>query len=132
MDDYDATDAFAPNRVLDSFAMLLVLRDDPNPLRPRDGWNALGATPTVDVIKQRILDADLGPAAPPVEYPSRPEFDRTAVFLARVGIPATQASAGDTPVVDLTLPIAIDNESRLFVYPATLQSRWTGLTSGEV
>ena len=36
LDDYDATDAFAPNRLLDSSAMLLVLRGDQNPRLPQD------------------------------------------------------------------------------------------------
>ena len=35
-DDYDATDAFSANRLLDSFAMQLVLRIDANPQLPRD------------------------------------------------------------------------------------------------
>jgi hypothetical protein len=129
MADYDATDAFAPNRLLDSFAMLLVLRSDPNPRLPRDPWQ-VGDQPTAEALKQHILDADASPA--PVEYPSDPDFDRTAIFLARIKVAATQAAPGARPVYDLTQPIAIDNLSRLFLYPAALVARWAGLTTGEV
>ena len=45
-DDYDATDAFAANRWLDSFAMQLVLRTDiATPLTPVDPWKASGTLP---------------------------------------------------------------------------------------
>jgi len=129
MDDYDATDAFAPNRLLDSFAMLLVLRSDPNPRLPQDPWQVVGATPTPQILKQHILDPD---APAPVEYPSDPDFDRSSIFLARIKVVATQAGAGAPPVYDLTKPIAIDNLSRLFLYPAALLARFAGLTTGEV
>lgn len=130
MDDYDATDAFAPNRLLDSFAMLLVLRSDPNPRLPQDPWRVVGATPTAQDLKQHILDA--GASAAPEEYPSDPDFDRSAIFLARVKVAATQAAPGAPPVYDLTQPLAIDNLSRLFLYPAALLARWAGLTTGGV
>jgi hypothetical protein len=141
MDDYDATDAFVANRVLDSFAVLLVPRVDANPRFPQDVWAGVGplrapgsnaADPTADALKQHMLDADLGPTLAPVEYPSDPTFDRTSVFLARVKIAATQAVAGAVPVWDLSKPIDINNLSRLFLYPAALVARWTGLTTGEV
>jgi hypothetical protein len=129
-----------PNRLLDSFAMLLVLRADADPKLPQDAWAAVGplrapgssaADPTADALKQHILDADLGPALTPVEYPSDPAFDRTSVFLARVGIKGAQASAGAVPTWDLTA-ITVNNLSRLFLYPAALGARWAGLTTGEV
>jgi hypothetical protein len=131
MDDYDATDAFAPNRVLDSFAMLLVLRSDPNPRLPQDAWKAVGANATPETLKQHLLDADAGPAVTPVEYPSDPTFDRAAVFLARVKIPATRTGPGATPAPDLTKNIDINNFSRLFLFPGALMARWVGLSTGE-
>ncbi len=131
MDDYDATDAFAANRLLDSFAMLLVLRGEDNPRLPQDPWRVLGATPTLDEVKQHLLDADAAGAAPLVEYPRDPGFDRTAVFLARVRIPATQSDAAAPPAYDLSQPIHIDNASRLFVYPGAIVARHAGLTTGE-
>ena len=135
-DDYDATDAFTANRLLDSFAMQLVLRTDAKPLLPKDPWPAAGAPPPggtaptaaeVLALKQSVLAGTLIPPAPPQEYP--PLLDTTSVFLARLQIAATQASATARPAADLT-KITIDNESRLFVLPSTLVARWSGLGSG--
>lgn len=136
-DDYDATDAFSANRWLDSFAMQLVLRTDINPpLTPVDPWKTAGALPaagatltasTEATLQNLLLNATAGPAAAAVEYP--PGFDATSIFLARVLIAATKGSPGQPPTYDLT-QISIDNNSRLFVYPAALLARLTGLGSG--
>jgi hypothetical protein len=130
-DDYDATDAFAPNRMLDSFAMQLVLRSDAAPALPQDPWLAIGAAPApltapaTDALKRSILTATYG--ALPTEYP--PKFDMTSVFLARIAIPSVAGAPGQPPQTDLTA-ITIDNLSRLFVYPASLAARSIGLSSG--
>ena len=133
-DDYDATDAFSANRWLDSFAMQLVLRTDAAPQTPADPWKNAGALPaaganlTAPVIAnlQNILLRAAGPA-PGVEYP--PNFDATGVFLARILIAATAGASGAPPKWDLTR-ISIDNNSRLFLYPAALLARLGGLGSG--
>jgi hypothetical protein len=142
-DDYDATDAFSANRLLDSFSMQLVLRTDQNPLLPQDPWLATGAAPSVvttavaAALKQDILYANSGPSAAkpfanagvtPAEYP--PNFDASSVFLARVSIPATAAAtAGQAPNYHLN-QLTIDNLSRLFLYPTSLLARTLGLSSG--
>jgi hypothetical protein len=142
-DDYDATDAFSPNRLLDSFAMQLVLRTDAAPQLPKDPWHSIGAVPTTAIdaaltqsLKQSILYASSGAAATapfsingatPAEYP--PGFDPSAVFLARISIPATVGGSGQPPNYTLT-NISIDNLSRLFLYPASLVARSVGLSSG--
>jgi hypothetical protein len=140
LDDYDATDAFVANRLLDSFAVVLVLRADAAPRFPQDVWQDVGplrapgsgaVDPTAETLKQHILDQTATPAIAPLEYPVDPNFDRTSVFLARVNIAATQASPGTVPVWDLTA-ITINNLSRLFLYPSALLARWAGLTTGEV
>jgi hypothetical protein len=147
-DDYDATDAFSPNRLLDSFAMQLVLRPDvefmTTPQRlmlPEDPWAELGPTstpptPSAATLQQRLLDATTGPAAldplseekVPNEIPIGSGLDPSSIFLARVQIPAT-AGTGGAPEPNLSA-ITIDNFSRLFLYPASLVARWIGLTSG--
>ena len=43
MDDYDATDAFTANRLLDSFGMQLVLRAEADPKLPQEPWQGVGA-----------------------------------------------------------------------------------------
>lgn len=142
LNDYDATDAFVPNRVLDSFAMLLVLRTESNPGIPQDAWQTVAKlgppagdqSANLKALKQAILAAKDAPSANFPEYPQDPEFDKTSVFLARMKIPATQAGAGATPTYDLTKVNndSIDNLSRLFLYPAALLARWAGLTTGGV
>jgi hypothetical protein len=134
-DDYDATDAFSANRLLDSFAMQLVLRTDATPLTPADPWLTVpvpaagaGVTPAnVATIQALLLQGTAGPGATPIEYP--PGFDASSVFLARILIGATPGAAGAPPTWDLT-KISIDNTSRLFLYPAALIARLIGLSSG--
>ncbi len=135
-DDYDATDAFSANRWLDSFAMQLVLRTDPTPLTPVDPWKTSGAfpatgsglaAPNTATLQNLILGGTAGSAFAPVEYPQ--SFDATSVFLARILIAATAGAAGQPPSFDLT-QITIDNNSRLFLYPAPLMGRLGGLMSG--
>ena len=142
-DDYSATDAFSANRMLDSFAMQLVLRNDSNPQLPQDPWDPAGAIPTGTItpaiaqsLKQSILAVNAGPASTPpfaatgptpAEIP--PGFDASSVFLARISIPATEGASGEPPNFDLN-SITIDNLSRLFLYPASLVARSIGLSSG--
>lgn len=147
-DDYDATDAFSANRLLDSFAMLLVLRPDvdftlatPALNLPEDPWFGIGPvttppSPPAATLQQLLLDATTGPGASapfgggsyPREIPPQSGLDPSSVFLARVMIPAT-AVAGQAPAANLAT-ISIDNFKRLFLYPASLVARWIGLTSG--
>ena len=130
-DDYDATDAFSANRLLDSFAMQLVLRTDATPKTPLDPWASLGGNqPSAAVVQQAILAGGLGPAANPAEFP--PGFDQTSVFLARILVPATQGASGNSPTWNLTglTNAAIDNTKRLFVIPPPILARWNGLGSG--
>jgi len=147
-DDYDATDAFSANRLLDSFSMQLVLRDDTDPGLPQDSWTATGAietggttAPLLQGLQQDILlnNSGANTASPfalngpmPPEYP--PGFDASSVFLARIAIPPA-AFAGGTPNSDysnLNNPgaIVINNLARLFVYPPSLVARTIGFASG--
>lgn len=128
-DDYDATDAFTANRLLDSFGMGLVLRSDADPKLPADPWAGLPAAPTPDDLKNRILTGDPAPPARSVELPRDPGFDPTSVFLARLKIAATRAAPGQRPAMDLT-KIDIDNHARLFVYPPALVARQGGFANG--
>jgi hypothetical protein len=135
-DDYDATDAFSANRLLDSFAMQLVLRTDADPLTPKDPWRTVAARPSAGStvtaanatqIQTALMQGTAGPADPPVEYP--PLFERSSVFLARMLIAGTPGAAGAPPTWDLT-KISIDNYSRMFLYPVALVAHLIGLGSG--
>jgi len=136
-DDYDATDAFSANRLLDSFAMQLVLRTDSTPpLTPQDPWKSGGALPgsgaaltaaNEATLQNLLLNATAGPTVAPVEYPQG--FDASSVFLARILTPATKGTGSNGPTFDLTR-LTIDNNSRLFLYPQALVARLGGLGSG--
>lgn len=143
-DNYDATDAFSPNRLLDSFAMQLVLRTDSNPLTPQVPWLPAGPPPSgpidaaaVKAMQRAVLGGAAGPGAVPpfaangkvgAEY--MPGFDPSSVFLARLSIPATQPLGAPRPIVSV-YQTAIDNFLRLFLYPASLVARAIGITSGK-
>jgi len=121
--EYDATDAFTADRTLDGFRMELVLRKD-DPKLPVNAWDqavpkGASGTAVLDAAKAFLLDPKSTPAAAQ-EYP--PEYDKTAVFLARISVAGTSAGAGKRPSLDLTA-ITIDNTSRLFVYPPSLLAR---------
>jgi hypothetical protein len=87
-------------------------------------------------IKQGLLTGTVGVAAaapfgsgsPGIEYP--PGFEPTAVFLARILIPAIAGGADKAPAATFELIKPPDNSHRLFVVPNALVSRWVGLTSG--
>ena len=136
-DDYDATDAFSANRYLDSFAMQLVLRTDPSPGLPVDPWKPSGALPSgglsaitagnLTTLQNLLLASTAGSASPAPEYP--PAFDATSVFLARMLIGATAGTSGNPPTWNLN-NVTINNNARLFLYPAALMARFAGFASG--
>lgn len=136
-DNYDATDAFTANRTLDSFAMQLVLRTDAAPKTPVDPWASFGPLPTPSQIRQFILAGGLFPSGPRPEFPSI-NFDQTALYLARILVPATAGAAatpgnppnGPTWNLNGLSNSSIDNNTRLFLIPLSLLGRWNGLGSG--
>ncbi len=81
-DDYDATDAFSPNRWLDSFAMQLVPRTDITDATqklPRDPWSAASvppaasaapALPAVPVAAPAVGSSPTSPSPSPAATPS--------------------------------------------------------------
>lgn len=136
-DNYDSTDAFTANRTLDSFAMQLVLRTDSSPKTPIDPWASFGALPNPAQLRQSILAGGLFPSGPRPEFPSS-NFDQTALYLARILVPATPGAAAppgtppNGPVWNLNglANANIDNTTRLFLIPLSLLGRYNGLGSG--
>jgi hypothetical protein len=147
-DDYSATDAFSANRILDAFAMQLVLRTDASNYAsaadiptPQDPWLPMGAVPTsisaaLTAMQENILRTNSGPGAylpftsdgtVPREIPSG--VDTSSVLLARISVPATPGAAGAPPAITLS-GIAINNSLRLFVYPPSLVARSLGFVTG--
>jgi len=146
-DNYDATDAFSANRLLDSFAMQLVLRTDASGASgslpvPADPWLPIGPVPSGGIaaalssIQDNILQGRSGPAAylpfttggvVPREIPQG--VDPSSVLLARISIPATKDAAGAPPTYTLS-GLQINNKLRLFIYPPSLVARSLGFIAG--
>jgi hypothetical protein len=131
---FDATDYTAASRTRDAFELSLVLRKEGTPPLPVSQWPDLAAEPDVTArriaLHKAILDSFSAPAhqrdgegALVALAEHAAGQDPAAVFLARAVIPAASGS----PPLRTAGPIAIDNESRTFVYPIGALARWAGI-----
>jgi hypothetical protein len=134
---FDALDAVAASRVRDGSAIELVVRDDPNPQIPEDPWPAVPVTDDPDADSRGVRRAALdgwtegntwlptGQLSPLREH--KVGQDYSAVFLARVVIPANESAAPDQPPARREEPVAVDNYSRRFVASGLALARLAGL-----
>lgn len=124
---FDALDAVIPSRVAEAAELELILRAEAgDPPLPQNFW------PAANAAKDEKLRAVLGSWNAGVatgtdrRLTSLQEHvegrDPSAVFLARVAIPAT-ANGGAPPQLDLTKPVSTDNGARPFVF---LPGKWLG------
>lgn len=125
---YSALNAIAPARVRDGYELSLVIRkpsDSPPLPLPRDPWsNLFTATGSPEARRLALHDAILdawNSSAANLEYAN--VEDKTAVFLARLILPATSTGANTPPDWDRRRVI-IDNSNRLFVYTSQTLVRW--------
>jgi hypothetical protein len=129
---FDALDAVQPSRLRDAYELKLVLRKEANPPLPESHWPDLGsiADPAArrTAVQEAIFNAwprdetlDPDDPEPTLEYP--PDFDRAAVFLARITIPAAPSAAPQTAPARSADPVRVDNSGRLFVYRARALAR---------
>lgn len=138
---FDATDAVQPSRLRDGYEVRLLPRpegDLPTRLPPPPWPEVAGDTPEA---RRAALQAQLfgawrarteGAAADDLvrgTLPPRAEHladqDATAVFLARVTIPATRAADGARPVRGGAATVR--NDGRRFVYPPAALARLAGV-----
>ena len=132
---FDALDAVATARLSDAYELVLVARDaldDAFSGLPEPGLD-LAAIADPDARRAALQDAVLagweasgrsgqeGQLAPAAEHPR--DFDHTAVFLARVLIPAT----ADLPPQRDGTAVLVDNWSRRFIPSLGLLGRWVGI-----
>src|SRR5262245_44369885 len=133
---FDALDAVQPSRLRDAYQLKLVLRKEAAPPLPESHWPDLASIPDPAArnaaVQEAIFNAwpkdeTLNPddPEPALEYP--PDFDRTAVFLARVVLPAAPSAAPQTAPARTSDPVRVDNAGRLFVYRARALARAQGL-----
>ncbi|MCC9076848.1 hypothetical protein FKZ61_012090 [Litorilinea aerophila] len=132
---YNALDAVMPSRLQDGYELELVIRTEADPPLPQPLWPDLAAVPPADragALRAAILQAwregtaftDLGGLTPLPEHALGQ--DPTALFLARLLLPAT-AAASPAPPIRGTQPVQVGNDARPLVYPSGALARWLGL-----
>ncbi len=128
---FDATDAVQPSRLRDGYQVGLFPRpEDPQPLPEQDFTVAAGHD--LGALRQAVFDKWNADAQAWTDHglaPRREHLvnqDTTAVFLARLVIPAKRGPAGARPIRQAA-DVTIDNASRRFVWPVAAIARWAGL-----
>lgn len=138
---FDALDAVTPSRLRDSYELTLVVRKEAAPPLPQSPWPDLAAIASADgeeaahaALHEAVFGAwregtDWWNLDGPVPLPEHTSGqDTTAVFLARLVVPATQgATDEDPPERTPGEAVQVDNDSRAFVYTANALARWLGL-----
>ncbi|MBX3081433.1 MAG: hypothetical protein KF716_07330 [Anaerolineae bacterium] len=137
---FDALNAVQPNRLRDGADVNMVLRKEATPPLPKDLWPDLEsiADPVARKcsLQQVIFSAwdhnsneDPQNPQPPGEHVKG--TDATAIFLARILIPAAPPPANGERPTRLFPPassaVIIDNHSRLFAYTARALAKRIGL-----
>jgi hypothetical protein len=124
---FDALDAVTASRLRDGYQLELQIRpEDPQPV-PENPWPDLAAIADPGerraALREAILDGwrENGALQPLPEH--APGQGVTAVFLARLRIPATET----TPPVRTGDPITVDDSGRLFIYTTGAIARWVGI-----
>jgi hypothetical protein len=132
---FDATDAVQPSRLRDGYELTLVPRvNDPSEHLPKPAWPALDGVTDPAQRRLRLQDAILGHWPEGSDYWTADgvlagvsehlkSVDPTAVFLARMVLPATTQLADvahpvTRPVRDSEQPVRVNNHLRSFVYTA--------------
>lgn len=134
---FDALDALTYSRVRDAYHLELVPRREGAPALPAPAWTDLSATEAGEArrtaARESVLDGwrdgpdtwtDDG-LAPLQEHAAGQ--DSTAVFLARLVLPAAEPAAGEKPIRALDRPVVVNNDSRPFILSARLLAGAAGL-----
>lgn len=127
---FDATDAAVPARLRDAYEIQLVLRQEATvdlaANLPQSPWASATdlsqlQTALFDSWQEDTADWDAqGRPVPLSEHTTNQ--DTTAVFLARLLLPAVLDTSGLPQRT--TAPVQLDNHSRRFVYPTSALTRW--------
>ncbi len=134
---FDALDAVAPSRLRDSYELTLVIRQeasaDLNQHLPQNPWGDFGTGDRRAALQTAILNAWHEGSDQRDETGLKPQAehvvgqDPTALFLARLVLPAAAAIPGQRPVRTADAVIVPDNSVRSFVYAAGSIARWLEL-----
>lgn len=133
---FDSIDAVTAARVRDGYETELVLREESNPGEPVNPWPDFFSSPEADradLLREAIFSAwketsqynNLGGLDPLAEHATGQ--DTTALFLARMIIPANESIAEAKPVRRSAEPIIIRNNLRPFVITTNALARMLGI-----
>lgn len=135
---FDALDAAVAARLRDSYALDLVLRIEIDPPLPDPLWNEVDPGAPLAARRRALEDAQLdgwregsnffdgnGHLKPQREHAAGQ--DSSAVFIARVALPATDGGAAIRPTRTAGADVTVDNHSRQFVHPGGALARWVGI-----
>ena len=125
---FDSFDSVTAARLRDGFEVSLALRDETHPPLPSPQWPDFGADATN--LRQAIYNAwREGSAASAARgldpLPEHlPGQDTSALFLARVVLPADQSPPAQRPLRRGAEAVVVRNELRPFVVTAAALARW--------
>jgi hypothetical protein len=128
---FDSFDSVTAARLRDGFEVELILRQETHPPVPQPQWPDFGSD--VVTLRDAIFDAwREGSAYSSLQgIDPQPEHvagqDTSALFLARVLLPADQAPAGQRPERRLSEAVEVRNELRPFVVTANALARWLNI-----
>ena len=128
---FDSFDSVTAARLRDGFELELILRQETDPPLPAPKWPDFGGDAAS--LRQAIFAAwqegsaysGLQGLDPLPEHV--PGQDTSALFLARLLLPADQAPAGQRPERRIAEGVAVKNELRPFVVTANALARWLGI-----
>lgn len=132
---FEERDVMPPARLQDGYELKLIIRKELAPPLPQSPWPDLSAIADLDqrrqTLHQAILDAwreDPQETSTPAPFPNEhaEKEDETAVFLARIVIPAT-VQGDERPERLLDVELVVDNTPRSFVYASGALARWVGI-----
>lgn len=135
---FDALDAVVPSRVRDHYALELVPRLEDRPPLPQPRWPNLQAIADAKIRATTLRTAVYAAwregtanenwrvlAALPEHGPGQ---DTTALFLARLQLPATPPEAPDPrPKRTADVAVIVEDHHRPLVYPSDLLAQFVGL-----
>jgi len=130
-DAFDSFDSVTAARLRDGFEMELILRQETTPPVPQPQWPDFSSDSANlrDAIykawREGSAYSTLQGADPLPEHVAGQ--DTSALFLARVLLPADQAPAGQRPTRRMTEAVTVRNELRPFVVTANALASWLGI-----
>ncbi|MCP4378555.1 MAG: hypothetical protein GY794_20560 [bacterium] len=133
---FDSIDAVTAARLRDGYHTELLLRQEASPGEPQNRWPDFTSSPEADrpgLLREAIFsawsettqDSNLSGLDPLPEHASGQ--DTSSLLLARMIIPADEASPGSRPVRRITEPVEIRNDLRSFVITSNALARMLGI-----